>query len=306
MPLLSPHLNYFLVSRIDNSLFLEKLQEKNPVQTILLAEIGENHYGNWDLCRGMVREAAASGATFVKFQTYTADQFGPDHPWYAEFKKVEMPEEIHFEMQTLCRELGVGFLSSTFTARSTAFLVDRMGCNALKLASSRVPDLDLLTYVNSRADQVKTAYLSTGMATLEEVRTAVDHLDRIDALYLLHCTSQYPTEDESVNLRAMLTLREAFPEHHIGFSDHSRGLEACLAAVAMGAELLEKHFTYSTRMPGDDHEGALTPESMKELVHRVERIETMLGSPEKEPVPAETRAIDALRIPMREVDFDIP
>ena len=274
------------------------------MQTILIAEIGENHYGNWDLCRGMVREAAANGATFVKFQTYTAEQFGRDHPWYAEFKKVEMPEEIHFEMQTLCRELGVGFLSSTFTAQSTAFLVDRMGCDALKLASSRVSDLDLLDYVNGRANQVKTVYLSTGMATLDEVRAAVGHLDRIDRLYLLHCTSQYPTDDENVNLRAMLTLREAFPEHHVGFSDHSRGLDACLAAVAMGAEVLEKHFTYNTCMPGDDHEGALTPGSTKELVHRVERVEAMLGSPEKRPVPAEVRAIDALRIPMREVDFE--
>jgi sialic acid synthase SpsE len=274
------------------------------MHTILITEIGENHYGNWDLCRGMVREAAANGATFVKFQTYTAEQFGQDHPWYAEFKKVEMPEEIHFEMQVLCRELGVGFLSSTFTAQSTAFLVDKMGCDALKLASSRVSDLDLLDCVNGRADQVKTVYLSTGMATLDEVRAAVDHLDRIDRLYLLHCTSQYPTDDENVNLRSMITLREAFPAHPVGFSDHSRGLDACVAAVAMGAEVLEKHFTYNTSMPGDDHEGALTPESTKELVHRIERVETMLGSPEKKPVPAEVRAIDALRIPMREVDFE--
>ena len=274
------------------------------MQTILIAEIGENHYGNWDLCRGMVREAATNGATLVKFQTYTADQFGSDHRWYAEFKKVEMPEEIHFEMQTLCRELDVGFLSSTFTVQSTAFLVDRMGCDALKLASSRVVELDLLDDVNRRADQVKTVFLSTGMATLDEVRTAVDHLDRIDKLYLLQCTSQYPTEDENVNLRAMLTLRQAFPEHGIGFSDHSRGLDACVAAVAMGAEVLEKHFPYNACMPGDDHEGALTPESTKELVRRIERVETMLGSSEKKPVPDEVRSIDALRIPMREVDFE--
>ncbi|MFH1571768.1 MAG: N-acetylneuraminate synthase family protein [Gemmatimonadota bacterium] len=273
------------------------------MKTILIAEIGENHYGNWDLCRGMVREIAAGGASFAKFQTYTADQFGTDHPWHGEFRKVEMPEAVHFEMQALCRDLGVGFLSSTFTVRSTAFLVDRMGLDALKLASSRVPDARLLDYVASRADQVKTVYLSTGMATLDEVRAAVARLERIERLYLLQCTSQYPTDDENVNLRALATLREAFPGRGIGFSDHSRGLEACTAAVALGAEVLEKHFTYSVRLPGDDHAGALTPESLPELVRRVERIEAMLGSAEKAPVPAEGRAIAALRVEMREVGY---
>lgn len=274
------------------------------MQTILIAEIGENHYGNWDLCRGMVRAVAAGGATFAKFQTYTADQFGADHPWHAEFRRVEMPVGIHLEMQALCRELGIGFLSSTFTRRSTAFLVDRLGVDALKLASSRVPDLPLLDYVNGRADQVQTVYLSTGMATLAEVRTAVDRLSRIERLCLLHCTSQYPTEDANVNLRALLTLHAAFPGCGLGLSDHSRGLEACLAAVALGAEVLEKHFTWHTGMPGDDHAGALTPESLTELVGRVTRVEAMLGTPIKAPLPAESRALAALRVPMREVDFD--
>ena len=273
------------------------------MKTTVIAEIGENHYGNWDICRGMVREAAAHGATMVKFQTYTAEQFGTDHPWYAEFKQVEMPPAVHIEMQELCKELGVGFLSSTFTARSTAFLIDTMGCNALKLASSRVPDLALLDYVNSRADQVETVYLSTGMSTLEEVRKAVAHLGKIRKLTLLHCTSQYPTDDENVNLRMMSTLKDAFPEHGIGFSDHSRGIDACVAAVALGADVLEKHFTYHTRMPGDDHEGALTPETLAELVRRIERIEAMLGSAEKAPVPAEAKSVKALRIKLREVGF---
>ena len=274
------------------------------MKTTVIAEIGENHYGNWAICRGMVEQAAANGATYAKFQTYTADQFGRDHPWYDEFKMVEMPSEVHFEMKTLCEQLGVGFLCSTFTLRSTDFLVDAMGCDTLKLASSRIGHTALIDYINSRADQVKTVYLSTGMATLAEVREAVGHLDRIEGLYLLHCTSQYPTDDANVNLRAMTTLQEAFPDHPVGLSDHSRGLDACLAAVAMGARVVEKHFTYNTRMPGDDHEGGMSPDMLAELVHRVERLETMLGSAEKRPVAAEKRAIDALRIDMREVDFD--
>ena len=274
------------------------------MRTAVIAEIGENHYGNWDICRGMVKEAAANGATLVKFQTYTAEQFGTDHPWYADFKQVEMPAELHLEMQGLCKELGVGFLSSTFTLRSTAFLVDAMGCDALKLASSRLADLPLLDYVNSRSDQVETVYLSTGMATLDEVRTAVAHLSDIRNLYLLQCTSQYPTDDENVNLRMMLTLRDTFPDLGIGFSDHSRGIDACLAAVALGAEVLEKHFTYHTRLPGDDHEGGMTPDMLAELVRRVARIETMLGAAEKAPVAAEERAVEALRIKLHEVGFE--
>ena len=274
------------------------------MKTIVIAEIGENHYGRWDVCRGMVEEVAACGADYAKFQTYTAEQFGEDHVWYEEFRKVVMPEEVHFEMQALCRERGVGFLCSTFTRRSTVFLVDRMGCGELKLASSRVTDLELLDYVHNRADQVRRVYLSTGMSTLEEVRVAVGRLGRVEELYLLHCTSQYPTEDENVNLRAMVTLKEAFPDYPVGYSDHSRGIEACLAAVTMGAEVLEKHFTYHVRMPGDDHEGALTPETLGELVRGVERVERMLGTAEKKPVAAEEKAMAALRVEMHEVGFD--
>lgn len=274
------------------------------MKTIVIAEIGENHYGRWDVCRAMVEEAAAQGATIAKFQTYTADQFGKNHQWYEWFKGVEMPPQIHFEMQALCKEKRIEFLSSTFTVRSTVFLVDKMGLEALKLASSRMVHLDLLDYVNSRADQVKTVYLSTGGSTLTEIREAVKHLQRIENLYLLHCVSQYPTEDRNVNLRSLQTMKDEFPDYGIGYSDHSMGIEACVAAVALGAEVLEKHFTFHTRMPGDDHAGAMTPEMLNELVRRIGRIEVMLGSSEKAPVPDEQKALSALRVKLHEVDFD--
>jgi sialic acid synthase SpsE len=274
------------------------------MKTIVIAEIGENHYGRWDVCRGMVEEAAAQGATIAKFQTYTADQFGKDHQWHEWFQGVEMPPEVHCEMQSLCYEKGLEFLSSTFTVRSTVFLVDKMGLDALKLASSRIVHLDLLDCVNSRADQVKTVYLSTGGSTLGEIREAVKHLQRIENLYLLHCVSQYPTDDANVNLRAMRTIKDEFPEYGIGYSDHSRGIEACLAAVALGAEVLEKHFTYHTRMPGDDHAGAMTPELLGQLLRQITRLEVMLGSSEKCPVPDEQKALSALRVKLHEVDFE--
>jgi len=273
------------------------------VNTVLIAEMGENHYGRWDVCRGMVTEAAANGATVAKFQTYTANQFGSDHQWYDWFRGVEMPEDVHFEMQQLCGELGITFLSSTFTRRSTDFLVDRMGLTALKLASSRIVDIELLEHVNARAEQVNTVYLSTGGSTLEEIQRAVECLGAITNLSLLHCVSQYPTEDSNVNLLAIRAMQKAFPENPIGYSDHSRGIEACLAAVALGATVLEKHFTYHTRMPGDDHEGALTPESLADLVRQITRLETMLGREEKLPMPDEQKALSQLRGEMLEVDF---
>ena len=274
------------------------------MKTIVIAEIGENHYGRWDICRAMVEEAAANGATIVKFQTYTADQFGKDHQWYEWFKGVEMPPEVHFEMQALCGEKSIEFLSSTFTVRSTVFLVDKMGLETLKLASSRIVDVDLLDYVNSRADQVKTVFLSTGGSTLAEIRQAVKHLDRIKNLCLLHCVSQYPTDDSNVNLRALQTIKNEFSEHRIGYSDHSRGIEACVAAIVLGAEVLEKHFTFNTRLPGDDHAGAMTPEMLSDLVRRIDRLEVMLGSSKKAPAEDEQKALSALRGKLHEVGFD--
>ena len=274
------------------------------MKTKLIAEIGENHYGRWDIAKAMVREAAANGATYAKLQTYTAEQFGKDHRWYEEFQGVEVPEDVHFELQEECRQAGIEFLSSTFTVRSTRFLVEKMGLNALKVASGRIPHLDLLDDINARADRVKTVFLSTGGSTIDEIRAAVERLDKIEKLYVLHCISQYPTDDQNVNLRMMLDIRREFPEHGIGYSDHSRGIEACLAAVALGAEILEKHFTYHVDMPGDDHAGGMTPEMLAEMSACIERLETMLGSEKKAPVQAEQLALSALRIKLGEVDFD--
>ena len=192
------------------------------MKTKLIVEIGENHLGNWQLAKGMVREAAKAGGTYAKFQTYTANQIRADHEWYEWFRLVEMPETVHFEMQQLCEELGITFLSSTFTRRSTDFLVDRMGLSALKLASSRIVDLELLAHVNDRAEQVQTVYLSTGGSTIDEIQGAVECLGAIENLSLLHCVSQYPTEDANVNLLAIRAMQAAFPDIPIGYSDHSR------------------------------------------------------------------------------------
>ena len=271
---------------------------------IVIAEIGENHYGRWDVCRGLVEEAAANGADIAKFQTYTAEQFGVDHEFYDWFKGVAMPPEVHFEMQALCKEKGLGFLSSPFTMRAAAFLIDKLGVDAVKIASGRIVHHDLLNYVNSRADQVRTVYMSTGASSMEDIRAAVGCLDKIERLFLLHCVSQYPAADENVNLAAMRTIKKAFPEHGVGYSDHSRGIDACVAAATLGAEVLEKHMTYHTRMPGDDHPGGMTPEMLGEMVRRIRRVEAMLGSPDKRVLPAEAEVLDLLRFKFDEVGFE--
>ncbi len=274
------------------------------MNTKLIVEIGENHLGNWQLAKGLVREAAKAGGTYAKFQTYTADQFGKDHRWYEDFTKVQVSEEMHFELEQECKQAGIQFLSSSFTQKSTTFLVDKMGLTELKIASGRIPHLDLLQDINRRADQVKTVYVSTGGSTIDEIRTAIGCLDKIETLYLLHCASQYPTEDENVNLRMMLDLHREFPDHPFGYSDHSRGIEAVCSAVAMGATVIEKHFTYHVDIPGDDHEGAWTPASLAETASRLERVEKMLGSDKKGPIEGEMAALAALRADLAEVDFE--
>ena len=162
------------------------------MNTKLIVEIGENHLGNWQLAKALVREAAQSGGTYAKFQTYTADQFGKDHRWYDDFSIVQVPAEMHFELQEECRQAGIEFLSSSFTQRATTFLVDKMGLTELKIASGRIPHLDLLQDVNNRADQVKTVYLSTGGATMDEIRAAVNCLDKIDTAVEIGAESEFP------------------------------------------------------------------------------------------------------------------
>lgn len=273
------------------------------MKTIVIAEIGENHYGQWDLCRGLTQEAARNGATIAKYQTYTGNQFPANHPERDWFQRVSMPARVHFEMRDLCLSSGIRFLSSPFSVGAARFLVETMGLNEIKIASSVLLRFPVLDYLNDRADMVKTIYLSTGMATVAEIRESLAHLQRIDKIYLLHCVSQYPTEDSEANLRCITTLQREFPGIPTGYSDHTRGIEACMAAVALGAEVIEKHFTYHTAMPGTDHAGGMTPSDLKEMTQKIERIEKLLGSPEKRPTASEAQIVELARTPLAETDI---
>ena len=273
------------------------------MKTIVIAEIGENHFGQWDLCKGLTTEAARRGAAIAKFQTYKADQVPPDHPEREWFELVAMPEGVHYEMQEHCGGLGIRFLSSPFSVGAARFLVEDLKCEEIKVASRMLVYPPMLDFLNDHSDQVKTVYLSTGMATMAEIREGLRHLDKIKKVYLLHCVSLYPTEDAEAELRCLTTLQREFPGFSIGYSDHTRGIDACLAAVALGAEVLEKHFTYNARMPGSDHEGGMTPDDLAEMVKRIGRLEQMLGSGKKAPTPREKEILPAMRGSWAEVEF---
>jgi sialic acid synthase SpsE len=261
-------------------------------KTIIIAEIGENHIGDWDLARKMVIAAAEAGADMVKFQSYLGSEVRDNDPEKEWFTKVQLPDELHFELKALAEEHGVEFLTSCFSLGRARFLVVELGLQKIKVASSEMLNFGLLDYLNGR---VETVFLSTGMATLDEVREAVSHLQDVKDLYILQCTTQYPCPPEQANLAVIPTLRAAFPQHHIGYSDHTIGTLAPVVAVALGAEAIEKHFTLDKSLPGTDHILSATPNEFSEMVRQIRQVEVLLGSPVKRPTPAEQQIRDFVR-----------
>ncbi len=260
--------------------------------TMVIAEIGENHGGDMEIARRMVREAAQAGADIVKFQSYRGADVRPDDPEREWFGQVELDDAMHHELKALAEAQGVEFLSAPFSMERARFLCEGLGLRKIKIASSEMLNLPLLDYLNGRVD---TVFLSTGMATLEEVRQAVGRLRDVPGLYVMHCTTQYPCSDENANLRAIETLRQEFPDRGVGYSDHTLGLVAPLAAVSLGATVIEKHFTLDKGLPGTDHVLSVTPDELKKLVGSVRRLESMLGRGVKEPVPDEREIVDFVR-----------
>ena len=260
--------------------------------TLIIAEIGENHIGNMDMAHRMVDEAAEAGADIVKFQSYRGADVPPEDPEREWFSRVELSDSAHRELKAHAEDKGLVFLSSPFTLERARFLCEGLGMDKIKVASSEMLNLPLLDYINRHAD---TVYLSTGLATLDEVKEAVGHLDNVEDLCILHCTTQYPCADEDANLGAITTLQQAFPEHMIGLSDHTIGLIAPLAAVAMGAAVIEKHFTLAKSLPGTDHVLSVTPTELAEMVSSIRRLETQMGRAEKEPVAREKDILEFVR-----------
>ncbi|MCK4624494.1 MAG: N-acetylneuraminate synthase family protein [Phycisphaerae bacterium] len=264
-------------------------------KTTIIAEIGENHFGNIDLAKGLLVTAAENGADIVKFQSYRSADTAPDDPEREWFTAVELSDEDHFELKHLADEKGVRFISSPFTVERARFLLERLELTEIKVASGKMRNRKLLDYLNSRADLIKTVYISTGTATIDEIRPSVKRLGDIEKVVIFHCVSSYPCADVDANLRCITTLQKEFPDHRIGYSDHTQGNLACMMAVALGAAVIEKHFTFNQLMPGTDHLCAITPQELADLVGDIARIELMRGSGEKTPTEQEKKILPLLK-----------
>jgi len=264
----------------------------------VVAEAGVNHNGRLDLALNLVDAAADAAADAVKFQTFSADRLAsrraPPFPYVAGddgrlsqhemLRRLELPREMHAPIRARCVERGLMFLSTPFHEGDADWL-DDFGVPAFKVPSGEITNLPFLRHV---AGKGKPVILSTGMSTLAEVARAVEAVAGAGNpdLVLLHCVSDYPANPADANLRAMDTMRRAF-DVPVGFSDHTLGREVALAAAALGASVVEKHFTVDRGLPGPDHRASLEPHELTDLVAGIRLVESALGSGRKRPAAGE-------------------
>jgi N-acetylneuraminate synthase len=266
----------------------------------IIAEAGVNHNGRLDLAKALIDAAVHCGASSVKFQTFTAEKLvtrrapkaryqqtrstNPEESQFEMLKQLELTHAQFQEMYEYCREKNILFLSSPFDEDSADFL-ESLGVVAFKIGSGEITNLPFLGHI---ARKNKPILLSTGMSTLDEVKSAVQVIFGAGnkKLALFHCTSNYPAIPADVNLRAMHTLANEFGVP-VGYSDHTEGNEISFAAVALGASMLERHFTLDKDLPGPDHRASLEPAEFESLVKGVRKIEAALGDGRKIPASSE-------------------
>lgn len=276
-------------------------------KTLIIAEAGVNHNGSLDLAKRLAYVAKEAGADIVKYQTAKLDSLVTRDAYMANYQKENMNQEMSQkemlkklllsfddfkELAKYCSEIGIQFLSTPFDTESVSFLED-MGCSIWKIPSGEITNYPYLVKI---AKTHKPIILSTGMSNIKEVRECYEVLKKngADKICLLHCTTQYPTGFEDVNLRAMISLKNEFG-CEVGYSDHTRGIEIPIAAVAMGASVIEKHFTLDRNMEGPDHKASLEPEELKNMVRAIRNVETALGNGIKEPRESEMENIIVAR-----------
>lgn len=263
------------------------------MRTIIIAEIGENHIGDIEIAKRLIKEASHAGADYVKFQSYTKETFKRDDPEYEWFERVSLSDETHFLFKEHAQNCGIKFLSSPFSLERAKFLCEKLGLREIKIASGMMLNFPVLDYVN---DHTETVFLSTGMATIAEIKEVLSHLNKVKICYILHCVTQYPCRDEEANLLAIKTLQKKFPNYNIGYSDHTKGYLACLVAVALGVKVIEKHLTLDKKQKeGTDHILSVEPDELKEIIQNIRKIEQLLGSDKKEPTLSEQKIKDFIR-----------
>ena len=273
----------------------------------IIAEAGVNHNGDIKLARKLIDVAAKAGADAVKFQTFQAEELvtesaekadyqkettGSDESQFEMLKKLELSDRNYKELFTYYQKKGIIFLSTPFDQGSADFL-DKLGLPALKIPSGEITNFPLLKHI---AGKRKPVILSTGMSTLDEVGEAVEVLRKAGAaeIVLLHCVSCYPASIEDTNLRAMETLSRTF-KLPVGLSDHTIGIHIPIAAVALGACIIEKHFTLDKNLPGPDHRASLEPDELREMVSAIRDIERAFGNGIKRPTAGEKETKKAAR-----------
>ena len=273
----------------------------------VIAEAGVNHNGSLALAKKMVDAAKDSGADCIKFQTFVAERLASKRAPKAVYqqrltgrtegqlemlKALELSFKDFEELSNYCREKGIDFLSTAFDAESIDFLAS-IGMGKWKVPSGEITNLPHLIRI---ARLQKPVILSTGMSTMEEVEAAVDVLRNhgCSEITLLHCTTEYPAPFDDVNLRAMVAMgaKSGLP---VGYSDHTMGIEVSLAAVALGATVIEKHFTLDNSMEGPDHRASLEPGEFKRMVRSIRNIEAALGTGDKVPAVSEKKNISVVR-----------
>lgn len=278
-------------------------------RTLIIAEAGVNHNGDLELAKKLIDAAAEAGADLVKFQTFNADRLVASTAKKAAYqiqatdsresqhemlRRLELTEDMHKELIAHCAARDIGFFSTGFDIKSVDLLMS-FGQNHFKIPSGEITNLPYLRHIGQLGRPV---ILSTGMATMEEIKSALQILENSGtpkkSITVLHCTTEYPTPMPEVNLRAMISIRDNFGVK-VGYSDHTLGIEVAIAAVALGATVIEKHFTLDRNLPGPDHKASLEAKELKAMVAAIRSIEVALGDGIKRPAPSETKNIPVAR-----------
>ncbi len=273
-------------------------------QVLIIAEAGVNHNGNIDTAKKLIDAAAEAGVDYVKFQTFKAEKIvtktasrakyqdsntGDKDSQFEMLKKLEISEEMHLELIHYCESKNIKFLSTAFDLESLTYLKS-LGLKLAKIPSGEITNLP---YLRAMAKLFPEIILSTGMANMDEIKAASEVLimngTKLENITILHCNTEYPTPMEDVNLKAMLDIKKQL-NTKIGYSDHTLGIEVPIAAVALGAKVIEKHFTLDRNLPGPDHKASLEPSELKAMVTAIRNIEKAIsGSGIKEESPSEAK-----------------
>ncbi len=272
-------------------------------RTLIIAEAGVNHNGDLGLAKQLIDAAAEAGADLVKFQTFDANRLvtratkkadyqtqatDSSESQHAMLRRLELTEDMHRELIAHCAARNIGFFSTGFDTESIDLLLS-LGQDHFKIPSGEITNLPYLRHIGQLG---KNVIVSTGMSTLGDIDAVIDVLKQAGTaptqITILHCTTEYPTPMNEVNLRAMQNIQAAFGVA-VGYSDHTLGIEVAIAAVALGATVIEKHFTLDRKLPGPDHKASLQPAELKAMVAAIRNIEVALGDGIKRLTPSEAK-----------------